>query len=300
MTHRDPWERVLPRDLRARLELLDAWERTSLEELRLRAGFPMSVTIGGRERTPVPWQDSPLAESDLRRVLEVAGGGSVHTILNQLRAGYVTAPGGVRIGICGEGAVENGLLRTFRRITSVAVRIPRAVSGVARPLLPELLKDGRLQSTLILSPPGWGKTTLLRDLIRCISAGDGMEPLRVGVADERGELGAGALRSFLGPRTDVLENVPKAEALLMLLRGMSPQVLASDEITAPADVRAMEEAAGCGAVLLATAHGETGEDLCRRPVYRSLLDSGVFRCCILLRLEGGRRTYRVVGGEEWI
>ena len=292
-----PWKLVLPRDLRACLEDLEPAERTSLEEVRLRAGFPMSVVIGGAEWTPDLWKERILTEADLRRVLEVAGGGSVHTILSQLRAGYVTAASGVRLGVCGAAAVENGSLRAFRTVTSLAVRVPHTIPGIARPLLPALLEDGQLQSTLILSPPGRGKTTLLRDLIRCLSAGEGASPLRVGVADERGELGAGDLRFFLGPRTDVLENVPKSAALLMLLRGMSPQVLAADEITAPEDIRAMKTAAGCGAVLLATAHGTDPEDLRSRPLYRDLLDSGIFRRFILLGMAEGRRTYRVTDGE---
>ena len=287
------WVQVLPRDLQSMLERISPSEREDLEELRLREGFPMALTLAGEERTPPPWRERLLTEADLRRVLEVAGKGSVHAILDQLRSGYVAAPGGVRLGICGEAAVEDGRVRAFRTVTSLAIRIPHTIPGVARSVLPALFEDGRLQSTLILSPPGVGKTTLLRDLIRCLSVGEGVPPLRVGVADERGELGAGDLRTFLGPRTDVLENIPKSSALLMLLRGMAPQVLAADEITDPADIRAMEQAAGCGAVLLATAHGSDLAELRRRPLYRRLLDSGIFRRFVLLGLENGKRTCQV-------
>jgi stage III sporulation protein AA len=227
----------------------------------------------------------------------MAGRGSVHTVLDQLREGYVTIPGGLRLGLCGEGAVEEGKLRAFRRLTSLALRLPHPIRGPARPLLPKLTQGGSLPNTLILSPPGWGKTTLLRDLIRCLSEGEGISPRRVGVADERGELGGGDLRYFLGPRADVLENCPKSAALLMLLRGMNPQVLAADEITAPADLRAMEEAAGCGVTLLATAHGGSLEDLRRRPLYREMLDQGLFSAFVLVTIQGGRRVYTVTTGE---
>ncbi len=288
---------VLPQTLRDELSRLAKKERETLEELRLREGFSLSAVCGGVEWTPPVWANRPLTETDLRRVLEVAGGGSVHTILEQLRNGYVTASGGIRIGICGEAAVKEGEILSFRRVTSLAIRFPHAIQGLAAPILPQLVVDGRLQSTLILSPPGLGKTTLLRDLIRSISDGEGIAPLRVGVADARGELGAGFLRQQLGAHTDVMENCPKAKALIMLLRGMAPQVLAVDEITDPADVSAIAEAAGCGVPLLATAHGSSLAELSLRPVYRKLLEEGIFRRFLLIRLEGGKRRYVVSGGD---
>ena len=287
------WDKVVPQFLREMLSSLDPKARDAVEELRLREGFPLAVVQAGEEWTHPAWRGRPLTEEALRRVLETAGRGSVHTVLDQLRSGYVTAAGGVRVGICGEGATREGELLSFRRITSLALRVPHALPGVARPLLPQLAEGGELSNTLILSPPGLGKTTLLRDLIRCVSLGEGVRPRRVGVADERGELGAGALRRHLGPRTDVLENCPKAAALLMLLRGMAPQVLAVDEITAPEDVAALCAAAGCGVTVLATAHGENREDLLRRAVYAPLWEQGLFRRLVTIRRGQTGREYVV-------
>ncbi|MBR5533468.1 MAG: stage III sporulation protein AB [Ruminiclostridium sp.] len=284
------YEGVLPKFLREALGM----ETRTVEELRLREGQPLSASVAGKEWTHPAWKGRLLRSEDLQRVLEMAGRGSVHTILDQIREGYVTAPGGFRIGVCGEGAVQEGKLLSFRHVTSLAIRFPRKLPGVARPVIPKLLREGQLESTLILSPPGWGKTTLLRDLIRCLSSGEGCPPRRVGVADQRGELGAGHLRHDLGPRTDVMENLPKAQGMMMLLRAMSPQVLAADEITAPEDIRAMEQAAGCGVSLLATAHGRDRTDLDRRPLYRELLAMGIFRKLVVIGLEGERRTYQVV------
>lgn len=289
-------DKALPQFLGAMLDCLPPKEREGVEELRLREGFPLSAVQAEEEWTHPAWRNRPLTEEDLRRVVETAGRGSVHTILDQLRGGYVTAPGGVRLGICGEGAVRDGALLSFRRITSLALRVPHTMEGIARPLLPRLNQGGQVPSTLILSPPGLGKTTLLRDLIRCLSLGEGTAPRRVGVADERGELGAGELRYALGPRADVLENCPKDQALLMLLRGMAPQVLAADEITHPADLRAMETAAGCGVTLLATAHGGSWEELSLRPLYRELLGAGIFQKFVFISLAAGRRVYTVQDG----
>lgn len=289
---------ALPRFLREALACLTEAERQALEELRLREGFCLSAVSGGREWSHPTWRTHVLTGEDLSRVLETVGQGSVHTVLDQVQNGYLTGAGGLRVGVCGQGAVQEGRLLSFRPVTSLAIRLPHPITGVAGPLLPALLNHGKLESTLILSPPGLGKTTLLRDLIRCISQGEGLSPLRVGVADERGELGGGALRYFLGPRTDVLAHCPKAQALMMLLRGMNPQVLAADEITAPADLTAMEEATGCGTVLLATAHGDGLRALQQRPLYRRLITENLFRRFVCLTWQNGRRHYAVHTAEQ--
>ena len=287
---------LLPGDRRRQLERLAPDIQNSAEEIRLRMGQPLSLVLPGGEQ-PVPGCPEPVTSADLAAVLEIATQASVHTVLAQLKNGFLTVRGGHRIGVCGTVVVQGGEVTNLRQISSLAIRIAREVRGTARTVLPQLLDRGRLSSTLILSPPGGGKTTLLRDLVRMISAGEGIAPLRVGVADERGEICAicqGRPQMDVGPRTDVVDGCPKEAGLIMLLRGMNPQVLAADEITAPGDVAALETAANCGVVLLATAHGRDLDDLCTRPLDQRLLRLGLFRRAVCVTGTGEERRYQVL------
>jgi stage III sporulation protein AA len=190
-----------------------------------------------------------------------------------------------------EGEENRGMVD----LSSLAIRIPHVCQGVAEEVLPQLFREGRLESALILSPPGGGKTTLLRDLARLLGDGTGDVPsMRLALVDERGELAAmhhGVPQLPVGRRTDVLDGCPKALAVPMLLRAMNPQVIALDELALPSDVEAVTAAAGCGAVLLATVHAASVEELKRRSIGPALLE--VFHQAVIVSVRDGKRCYRV-------
>ena len=281
---------LLPPHLRRQAEGLDRPLQAQAEELRLRAGRPMTVVCSGGE-LPLPG-GGPVRPADLELVVEIATQASAHTALERLRDGFFTVPGGHRIGICGSAVVRQGAVTNLRQLSSLAIRVAREIPEAAAGVADRLWEGERFQSTLILSPPGGGKTTLLRDLIRRLSDGAGHPALRVGVADERGELAAmygGRPQFDVGRQTDVMDGCPKAEGLMMLLRGMNPQVLAADEITDPRDCAALLAAANCGVSLLCTAHAASLEDLETRPLYRPLLEQRCFeKLAILSRGPEGR------------
>lgn len=286
---------LLPPHLRRPAECLCQADQARAEELRLRAGRPMTAVFPEGESL-VPGTEGVVTRRDLDLVLEISTHASVHTAQAQLSSGFFTVDGGHRIGICGSGVMQDGQLRNLREISSLAIRVAKEVPGAARPVLDKLWQEGTLLNTLVVSPPGGGKTTLLRDLIRSASDGEGCPPLRIGVADERGELAAmyhGLPQLDIGRRTDVISGCPKEKALLMLLRGLNPQVLAADEITAPEDCAALELAANCGVALLCTAHGTGLEDLNTRPLYRGLLERQIFRRLVVIQREGQGRCYQV-------
>lgn len=284
---------LLPLRLRTAALALPLDRKAAVEELRLRIERPLSLTYSEGEK-PLP--QTRVLRSDLEQVLDKASEYSRYAAAETIRRGYVTASGGFRVGLCGTALPSGGGNEGLRDLSSLSIRIPRVHEGAALPVLPGILEDGRPLSTLILSPPGGGKTTLLRDLVRLLSQGTpDNPPRRVALVDERGELAAvhhGRPQLEAGPHTDVMDGCPKSLAVPMLLRAMSPQVIALDEIALDADVEAVRAAAGCGVTLLSTVHAPSLEDLNARPIGRALLACGVFRRAVLIEGSGsGRRCH---------
>lgn len=281
---------ILPQRLReaVRESLTDA------EELHLRAGRVLTAAqADGRER-PILRHGERLTvtEEELHLTLELATRASLHTVQNQLRSGFLTLPGGHRLGVVGTVDLREGRIWALRSLSSLCLRVAHPVRGMADEL-GAMLFGSTVPSTLLLSPPGGGKTTLLRELLRLASDRYGLRPC---LADERGEVAGlwkGVPQFDVGAHTDVLDGCPKAEGLLLLLRSMSPQLLAADEITAPADLDALSGAANCAVPVLATAHASSPAELRQRPLYRRLLEERIFTHAVLIHRKGAARRYEL-------
>lgn len=282
---------ILPQKYRK--ELGNILENKNIEELRFRAGQAIHYVTATGETPILNTQNTP---EDLDYILSRACDYSLHTVQEQIAQGYLTMVGGHRMGLCGTVVTDQGQIKTMRRFSSLSLRIAKEWKGIATPLIQQLHTKGQFQNTLIISPPGQGKTTLLRDCIRILSTGEGVSPLRIGLLDERGEIAAlqqGKPQFQVGNRTDILESCPKGQGLLFLLRSMNPQVLALDEITAHEDGQALIHVTGCGVKLLATAHASHPKDFKKRPLYQQLLRENVFDKFIIIQQTGRGREYHV-------
>lgn len=265
---------ILPEWLRREV---DRRESGGLQEIRLRLGAPPElITCEGSH-----WLRRNSSREDISFCVQTASRYSPWNAATIAR-GYITAPGGHRLGLCGDVVFRDGAMDGIREVSSVCIRIARDFPGIGADAA---AVSG---SILILGPPGWGKTTLLRDLIRQLS--DHGE--HVAVVDERGELFPG-IAFDRGARTDVLTGCSKADGIDTLLRTMGPSCIAVDEITARRDCEAMVDAGYCGIRLLATAHASNTADFCRRTVYRPLLESGIFRRALVLNRDKSWNMERV-------
>lgn len=280
---------VLPVRLRKLALTLPERQKAEAEEFRLRAGRPMTVLLPGGELA----LEGCVEPEELETLCDLATEFSRYAAAETLREGFVPVRGGFRVGLCGTAVMKEGVNTNLKNLSSAVVRIGREHKGVAEELAPKLFREGCFSSTLILSPPGGGKTTLLRDLVRCLSAGgQGFRPQRLSLIDERGEVAVcyrGEPQMDVGPYTDVLDACPKAIGIPMVLRAMNPQIIAVDEITVQEDLRAISMAAGCGVGLLATVHAADVEELRQKPLYRELLERNVFRLALrIIATEEGR------------
>lgn len=261
-----------------------------LEEIRIRINKRVSLKYG-QENIFINYV---ITKEEMESILEKIFKGSRYTYQNEIVNGFVTIDGGHRIGLTGEVIIDDGKIININNISSLNIRISRMIRDVSTFLDEYIVDDNSICNTLIVSIPGQGKTTILKDLIRRISDGKikGLKNLNVSVVDERGELANDTDKDGkvnLGERTDVISNISKDKGMKMLIRSMAPNVIVVDEIGTKEDVDAIKYAVTSGIKGIFTAHGDSFEKLLKSPILRELIDLNIIeRIIVLSNTEKGK------------
>ncbi len=284
-----------------------------LEEIRIRLGKPLMINCGRSDymlspkgRIPGSIKDAYIvSKDDCERTIQLLSNYSVYSLEEELKCGYITLQGGHRVGIAGKGIIEGGKIKALKNISGFNIRIARQVIGAADSVMKYIMKKDDIYNTIIISPPQCGKTTLLRDMIRQISSGNekaGIKGLKVSLVDERSEVAGcylGIPQNDVGIRTDILDACPKSAGLIMMIRSMSPQVLATDEIGSIDDIKAIYEAMNAGIRMVTTIHGDGIDDVLKRPYIDDVIKNRIFERIIILSSKHGPGTIEdVIDGRD--
>lgn len=295
--------RYLPKEMRRSVDS-DTVEKA--EEIRLRVGQPLEIVMGdeGVERY------GRVTLRQMRECINYLTGYSPYAVEEEMRQGFFTIEGGHRVGISGRASYHRGrngaVTDCVSDISAVNIRVAHEVKGCAAQLIPWMKREKGWYHTILFSEPGVGKTTCLRDLIRIFSSGEGLHRgYKVGVVDERSEIAAchmGVPQNDLGPRCDVLDNCPKSVGMRMLLRSMSPEILAVDELSGEEDFEMVQEAMRSGVYVIGTMHaGSIKELLSRKEMEIGKMEQGAIRLIEIGRKQKKRRyhVYDQKGGLLW-
>ncbi|MBU3189148.1 stage III sporulation protein AA [Clostridium bowmanii] len=295
---------ILPKTIRSKLEQIDNIHE--LEELRIKVNKPIFIHIGSKEKI---W-DYIATTEDIKYIMQRISNYSIYAFEDEIRQGYITIKGGHRVGLCGICVIENNSIKTIKDISSINIRACKEIIGCADKVIPYITYNNSVHNTIIISPPKCGKTTLLRDITRQLSKGDenkNFHGKNVSIIDERSEI-AGSFKGIpqmeVGIRTDVLDNCPKSEGIMMAIRSMSPEVIVCDEIGTQKDMESILMALNSGISLITTIHGFGIEDLYKRLVFKDLVENYVFSRAIVLSNKSGIGTIEciydfTVGKDLW-
>lgn len=304
--------------LHMRSELQKVFETLDgMEEIRIRVSQPMMFltdqgeyffSMQGEYLTKDSKKAYVVTPHDISDMIVFISRYSLFAFEEEIRNGFITLEGGHRVGLSGQAVFQEGWMHTMRNISYLNIRVNHEKKECARRLLPHLYRQpSRQQSgiynTLLISPPGRGKTTLLRDLIRLLSDGSREHTgLKVSIVDERSEIAGcyrGVPQNDVGMRTDVLDGCPKSSGMMLLIRTMSPQVVAVDELGSKEDVEAVAYAVHCGCSILGSVHAADLEEVRQKPVLREFLEQNYFeRYLVIDQRENGARSYRLYNAKQ--
>ena len=266
------------------------------QEIRVRVYAPLMIRSGKREYFVTEngqitnkrnWADN-MQPRDLEDIVYHICRSSLYAYEEEIKRGYLTIEGGYRIGVTGQAVLDSaGMLKTIKNISFLNIRIAHEVIGASKYVLNRLYIGGQIKNTLVISPPGYGKTTFLRDLVREVSNGNEYgNGMHCCIIDERSEI-AGSFRGVpqldVGVRTDVLDGCPKAVGMMMVLRSMGPQMIAVDELGTVEDIQALFSVIRSGCRVIATIHGESIQDLKTKVFFKEVIQENVFERYVVIK-----------------